>query len=75
MCNAYEQDQGGLPLSFSEFRIKLKMPVEGEARPREAYPRLNGKFLRRVVGERSRRRGAKTPARSTKRSAFIRTIW
>ena len=51
MCNAYEQDQGDLPLSFSEVRIKLKMPDEGETRPREAYPRMNGKFLRRVTGD------------------------
>jgi putative SOS response-associated peptidase YedK len=53
MCNAYEQDQGDLPLSFSEVRIKLKMPDDGDGdeRPREAYPRLKGKFLRRAAGE------------------------
>jgi putative SOS response-associated peptidase YedK len=49
MCNAYEQDQGDLPLSFSDVRIKLKMPDQAEARPREAYPRLIGKFLRRAA--------------------------
>src|SRR5580693_10399823 len=50
MCNAYEQDEVRLPLSFSKTRIKLKMPSDGEERPREAYPRLTGKFLRCVAG-------------------------
>jgi len=53
MCNAYEQDQGDLPVSFSEVRIKLKMPDDGDGgeRPREAYPRLKGKFLRRAADD------------------------
>ena len=50
MCNAYEQDEGTLPLSFSETRIKLKMPSDGDERPREAYPRLTGMFLRAIEG-------------------------
>jgi len=51
MCNAYEQDEGDLPLSFSEVRIRLKTPNAREVRGPEAYPRLNGKFLRRVTDE------------------------